>query len=392
MRLIDVQMFLLEEFEGEASSIPSYAILSHTWGDQEVSYQQFIRPNSTLLLSEGYKKITACCLEARQRNLQYVWIDTCCIDKTSSSEVSEAINSMYRWYTDAAMCFVYLSDVDGWHPSVDDVNDLQWQIEQSRYFTRSWTLQELIAPKNVVFYDTTWVSIWTKHNIPQLLERITGVSQDALLHKKSLSDFSIACRMSWASAREATRSEDIAYSLLGIFNINMPLLYGEGRKAFQRLQEEIIKDSDDQSIFAWDQPLEAQGLYMNASVLAQHPREFIDSQYMKPIETLSVPYSLTNRGIAIELPLAKGGVALLACHNANGDYGPLKRIAIPLLHQDGRKDVYARDLKRRLKIVTSSTEVTSAKSSSIFLVRAANAWADQLWLAPSKCITPAGSL
>ena len=174
-----------------------------------------------------------------------IWIDACCIDKTSSAELSEAINSMYAWYASARVCYVYLADVS----SHDDHHAENSQFRQSVWFTRGWTLQELIAPFKVIFLAQDWVAIGPKRDLVDLIEEITGIAGGALLHEMSLDTFSVAQRLSWASKRETTRVEDEAYSLLGIFDINMPTLYGEGERAFRRLQEEIMQHIPDQSLF-----------------------------------------------------------------------------------------------------------------------------------------------
>jgi len=176
----------------------------------------------------------------------------CCIDKTSSAELSEAINSMFRWYKRAVICYAYLSDVElgggvDMHPSYPGVPS---KFAQSRWFSRGWTLQELIAPKEVVFYSRDWGIIGSRERLCLALEEITGIKRD-LLNTGDVKFASVADRMTWAAKRTTTRVEDVAYCLLGIFDVNMPLLYGEGQKAFTRLQEEILRTSTDQSIFAW---------------------------------------------------------------------------------------------------------------------------------------------
>jgi hypothetical protein len=196
-------------------------------------------------LKIGYQKIKDCCEQARSDGYHYVWIDTCCIDKKSSSELSEATNRMYSYYKDADICYAYLCDVlyDGGFPDVD--------FAMSRWFTRGWTLQELVAPKDVVFFDQEWTEIGTRASLKDELERITTISKLVLEEPDAVFSASVAQRMSWASRRETTREEDIAYCLLGIFNVHMPLLYGEGNKAFMRLQLELLALSNEQTIFAW---------------------------------------------------------------------------------------------------------------------------------------------
>ncbi|KAB8273231.1 hypothetical protein BDV30DRAFT_238882 [Aspergillus minisclerotigenes] len=226
-----------------------YAILSHRWGDDETSFQDLARLEETgLKVSKGYKKIQRFLERAAKDGYEYAWIDTCCINKESSAELSEAINSMFRWYQLADICYAYLQDV---YPSESPAS-INTQLQNSEWFQRGWTLQELIAPPNLVFLSNDWSDVGDKNDLSQLISKITLIDEDILRGKTRLGDCSVAKRMSWASTRVTTRTEDTAYCLMGIFNVNMPLLYGEGRKAFVRLQEEIMKDSDDQSIFAWD--------------------------------------------------------------------------------------------------------------------------------------------
>ncbi|TBU55493.1 hypothetical protein BD310DRAFT_825619 [Dichomitus squalens] len=193
-------------------------------------------------------KIRDACRVAREAGHRYLWIDSCGIDKTSSSELTESINSMYKWYGLAEVCYAYLADV----PSGEDPRADQSAFRESRWHKRGWTLQELIAPFDVVFLAEDRTQIGTKLALVDLVEEITGIPEGALIHAKSLDEFSVAQRLSWAAQRETTREEDRAYSLLGIFNINMPTLYGEGARAFRRLQEEILRRIPDLSLFAWE--------------------------------------------------------------------------------------------------------------------------------------------
>lgn len=200
-------------------------------------------------------KIRRCCEVALEDGYEWVWIDTCCIDKTSSSELSEAINSMYAWYANTTICYAYLYDIFDSIEDSDVTAGPAWEdrptFRSSKWFTRGWTLQELIAPPYLVFLSASWSVIGTKQTLANTIEEVTGIPHDILVHACSLSDMSVARRMSWASKRETTREEDRAYSLMGIFGIHMPTIYGEGRNSFFRLQEEILKRSPDQTIFAW---------------------------------------------------------------------------------------------------------------------------------------------
>jgi hypothetical protein len=224
------------------SNIPPYAILSHTWGDDddEVTFKDLTDGSGKTKC--GYDKIQFCATQARNDQLQYVWIDTCCIDKSNNTELAKAIISMFRWYQDAAKCYVYLVDVTtaGQDPSIQ-----HWvpAFRRSRWFTRGWTLQELIAPSVVEFFSTEGQLLGSKHLLKQQIQEITSITVKAV-EGHALSNFSIAERLSWAEFRQTKYEEDKAYSLLGMFNVNMPPLYGEGMEsAFQRLHEEIRKRS-----------------------------------------------------------------------------------------------------------------------------------------------------
>jgi Heterokaryon incompatibility protein (HET) len=228
-----------------SDDIPRYAILSHTWGaeTEEVSFKDMI--DGTGKRKTGYDKIRFCGEQTERDGLQYFWIDTCCIDKSSSSELQEAINSMFRWYRDAAKCYVYMADVKS--------SQLPWELSfrKSRWFTRGWTLQELVAPAIVEFFSEEGEQLGNKKSLERHIHEVTGIPVKAL-QGSPLSDFSIPERMLWAEKRETTRKEDKAYSLLGIFDVYMPLIYGEGgENAFKRLREEMDKASKGKYLFAF---------------------------------------------------------------------------------------------------------------------------------------------
>ncbi|KAI1349122.1 heterokaryon incompatibility protein-domain-containing protein [Xylaria sp. FL0043] len=288
MRLLNTNDYTFVEFMNPGDT-PPYAILSHCWShdpsNREVSHSDLISATYDTN-GPGWQKIKRCCSLALSRGLQWAWIDTCCIDKTSSAELSEAINSMFAWYRDAKECYVFLDDVDlkemPRFPGADD--GLNWMrdltLEQatavhefmgSRWFTRGWTLQELLAPKDVLFFSSRDVVIGTRRDLAPFITIATRIRPEFLNGNQGLQDASIAQRMCWASSRTTTRVEDTAYSLLGIFDVNMPLLYGEGEKAFLRLQQEIIRASDDDSIFAWEHETRPRTL---SGVLAASPRDF----------------------------------------------------------------------------------------------------------------------
>ncbi|KAH7367957.1 heterokaryon incompatibility protein-domain-containing protein, partial [Plectosphaerella cucumerina] len=236
MRLLNVTTLEVESFTPDA--VPKYAILSHRWTDDEVFFQDI--KDGTARAKSGFAKLAASCSIARTEGLSHIWADMCCIDKSSSAELSEAINSMFRFYHDAEVCYAYLHDASG----AADFLDSDW-------FDRGWTLQELVAPRKVRFYDGKWASLGDLTSLLDSISLRTGIAQ-AYLQGRDLSLASIAERMSWAARRKTTRTEDISYCLLGIFDIHMPLLYGEGaEKSFIRLQREILKGTTDESWLAW---------------------------------------------------------------------------------------------------------------------------------------------
>ena len=298
MYLLNTSTFDLHEFQ--SSHIPDYAILSHRWGHEEVSFRDMQDRRGPHMA--GFAKLKSCCALAASDGWQYVWIDSCCIDKSSSAELSEAINSMYRWYQNAEVCYAYLSDVqegDG-DPSLADSS-----FRRSKWFTRGWTLQELLAPSTVVFFNRNWNEIGTKSSLYETIVSVTGI--------KNLANFEEACvaqKMSWASRRETTRFEDMAYCLMGLFGVNMPPLYGEGENAFRRLQLEILNKVDDESLFAWKEErggvwpwiVERSGM---GGLLARSPTAFRDSGDVQRLtnERERLPFSMTNKGLRIELRL-----------------------------------------------------------------------------------------
>ncbi|KAK4653541.1 HNWD NOD-like receptor pc6 [Podospora pseudocomata] len=219
--------------------VPPYAILSHTWGDEEVSFKDIT--DGTHKNKRGYSKIQFCGDQAGRDGLKFFWIDTCCINKSDCDEFQEALNSMFRWYRNAAKCYVYLTDVSTYQQDADSNPGWELAFRKSRWFTRGWTLQELIAPTVVEFFSEDRKRLGDKKSLAQHIHNTTGIPLRALQANK-LSDFSFDVRMSWIKHRSTTREEDRAYCLLGIFNVQMRLLYGEGEeRAFERLREEISK-------------------------------------------------------------------------------------------------------------------------------------------------------
>ncbi|KAI5993075.1 heterokaryon incompatibility protein-domain-containing protein [Pisolithus orientalis] len=267
MRLIDVKAFLdfdagksgleaqlLVEFGGAKLAEIAYAILSHCWGapKDEVQYTEMVSLTNMDALARnkiqrrsGYLKIRKSCELALEDHLDWLWVDTCCIDRRGSAELSEAINSMYVWYANSDRCYAFLHDTEALCASHRPRRQVY------RWFSRGWTLQELIAPVNVHFLNQKWEYIGDKQGCAPSLSVITRISVDVLEEGLGRTSPSVAQIMSWAADRTTAREEDRAYSMLGLLGVHMPILYGEGKNAFLRLQLEVIRTVNDQSIFAW---------------------------------------------------------------------------------------------------------------------------------------------
>ncbi|KAF6818702.1 het domain-containing protein [Colletotrichum sojae] len=248
MRLLDTDTLEIVSFHDFPPK--PYVILSHTWGDDEVSFQEMMAVNAGK--KQGFKKIWETCIKAKEDGCAYAWIDTCCIDKQSSSELSESINSMYRWYQESSICYAYLVDVPTAAGVVDywdeDCFYRERLFKSSRWFTRGWTLQEPLAPEVVEFYASDWTEIGTKSSLTAHLARITKIDQAVLGGTRPISSCCAAEKLSWAASRETTRKEDDAYSLLGIMDVHLPLIHGEGSEAFLRLQRAMIMECEDYSL------------------------------------------------------------------------------------------------------------------------------------------------
>ena len=242
LQLDDGPSFSLADFAED--EVPRYAILSHTWGrdGEEVTYKDIV--DGTGNGKAGYDKLRFCAVQAKNDGLGYCWIDTCCIDKTNTAELTESINSMFRWYQKAAKCYVFLADVST--PASDDDRDSQ--LRKSRWFTRGWTLQELIAPKCVEFFSQQGERLGDRKSLERKIHQITSISIHAL-RGEPLSHFPIDERMSWAANRTTKRPEDKVYSLLGIFDIHMEAIYGEGEHhASRRLLRELERYSENHQL------------------------------------------------------------------------------------------------------------------------------------------------
>ncbi|RDX42230.1 hypothetical protein OH76DRAFT_1411385 [Lentinus brumalis] len=357
----------------------SYAVVSHVWvhdgeGPQEQTFKDITKihrrrrrlrslvpglhkgKNNTIPAGVS-EKIRRCCAVAREHGFERMWMDSCCIDKESSSELSEAINSLYNWYLHAKVCYAYLDDVE----CLEDPAARGSQFRRSRWFRRGWTLQELIAPGVLVFLSKGWRILGTKAMLASVIEEVTGIDRAILTHERSLNTVSVAKRISWASRRRTRREEDEAYSLMGILGVNIPTVYGEGRLAFIRLQEEVLKQTSDQTLFAWgpalrnnveldddfpeepayfwEEPDEAvwEELYMR-NLFALSPRDFSSAGRVTSLSrhtlserlqlTCPLPeYTMTSHGVRTTVPVLAAiskqsgepiHLAILSCQDEAG--------------------------------------------------------------------------
>jgi len=248
MRLLHIKSDGQLEFTKDiirVEKIPPYAILSHTWGEQEVLYndlksfrtEEAVDPKKR----EGWDKIQFCAQQARRDGLAHFWVDTCCIDKANNTELAEAINSMFRWYQNSSRCYVFLPDVEGKSSTEEGNPSSAWKaaFRASRWFTRGWTLQELLAPRSVEFFARDGTRLGDKESLKQTVHEVTKIPLEAL-SGSDMSKFGVEERFSWAKGRETTREEDGAYCLLGIFGCYLPLIYGESKEsASNRLSKEL---------------------------------------------------------------------------------------------------------------------------------------------------------
>ncbi|KAF2674895.1 hypothetical protein BT63DRAFT_430993 [Microthyrium microscopicum] len=225
--LLNTESFQLTDFNER--DIPQYAILSHTWEEEEILYRDLANSQESWADKRGAGKLKGFCKTAAENGYEWVWDDTTNID----------------WYRKSHACYVSLADV-----SLD--SELWFdQFKRSRWFKRGWTLQELLAPEELEFYDKDWRALGTKSDLSEAISLVSGIPIVVLTHQRSMFSYTVEDRMVWAADRTTTRIEDIAYCLLGMFQMNMPLLYGEGKRAFRRLQEQLFTTTGDFTILGW---------------------------------------------------------------------------------------------------------------------------------------------
>lgn len=265
MHLLNTQTCRLQRFF-DHSQLPQYATLSHCWGPDEVTFEDMQRVDE-VPRNPGYAKLRRACQTAQDQGLEWLWADTVCIDRSSTAALTEAVNSSFRWYQQSQICLVYLDDFESGEATIASIRE---QLSRCRWMWRSWTLQELVAPISVQFFDRGWSPIGSKQSLLSQLADITGIDEEVLRDPRCIDEFSVGRRMSWAAKRSSSLVEDVAYSLAGIFKVSLQALYGEGRRAFITLQERIMDITDDASLFAW----QASDSQPFRGLLAHEPSEF----------------------------------------------------------------------------------------------------------------------
>lgn len=385
VRFINTETY---ELTNRAEPYPEYAILSHRWitdvGKSEITFSDIKQGSRELVSlsldprrrsrseehSDSMNKIIDACVKAKAMNLHWLWIDTCCTRQDNPSEVEESINSMFTWYNEATVCYAILADVR-WSGSRDDpfkiisddrapTNETRAYRTHAEWFERGWTLQELLAPKRMEFYDRDWRRMGTKQELAGQIEQLTGIGRDyikSVTPLRTIKEASVATRMGWMAGRHTTRPEDIAYSLVGILDIQFKPSYGEGNSAFVRLEERLLETSTDESIFAWRRPPGSQMTCFKTPV-ARQPGEFNIPMFSKSrwgllapspdcfrgsnqivttgrtVERLGGGYRRTNQGVQFHASLKSGSDA------TNWLGLPRSKVRWPLncwAEKDGRK-------------------------------------------------------
>ncbi|KPM43048.1 hypothetical protein AK830_g3522 [Neonectria ditissima] len=310
MWLVNTVTFNLHQYDPTARN-PPYATLSHSSQGQGPNFRDLCNSDSWNLSAishlPGIDTIFKACSKARTLGLGMLWADSVCVDRSSTADISEAVNSQFQICKNAQVCLVYLSDVNA-HETPEDAGEAPdalgnipnpaRYIEHSEWIKGVWMLQELIGSKQLQFYDNRWNYIGSKKSLLPFFSSALRIDAAVLENSECLPDFSIGRRMSWAAQLSASRPEDVAYSLLGIFGVSMTIIYGEGHRAFHRLQEEILRDTNDATLFAW----QSTGTQKYRGLLANSPSEFHHFSIHSQSMSLRVPGCIqtSSAGILID--------------------------------------------------------------------------------------------
>jgi hypothetical protein len=363
-----------------------YAILSHRWLDEgEPTYEAMENCKAT---GPGYEKLKSFCNHARHYGMEFAWSDTCCIDKSSSTELDESIRSMFRWYRNSTVCIVYL----GQSEKVNDILHDEWT-------TRGWTLQELLAPYRIKFFNKYWVPLvggendikWEETELSKTLERATGVPHDALRRKFKPSPSKVDERMTWAARRKTTRAEDVAYSLMGVFDVSLQIAYGEGGdRAFCRLIE-VIMQAGDPSVLNWTGEA---AVHHTSRAIPRSPQSFVH----RNMGLASGKLEMTMTSLGLRVPLVILPLTLrsqtyvgnkLSCIKLGCKLCPtmdVESITVPIgflgMHQ------YALGIVNYSLISDESSEVIGIRGQSASFILVKKPWARYTffpWTSPPDC-------
>lgn len=352
MRLLHARTRELKDFCAEDT--PDYAILSHTWGDNEVTASD---------ISDGlysgkevyWRKINCACKQALEDHLEWLWVDTCCLRRDDAIELDTAIHSMFEWYRDASVCYVYLPDVPsrpeesdvGYGEDTEDPEAPDSSFRRSRWFSRGWTLLELLAPRELRYYSSSWGFLGSSKTLSTLTRQVAAMAQTPETLELLLESSSVSQVMSWASGRQTSTPEDLPYCLSGIFGARIPISYGEGAdQAFLKLQRWLIENRNDQSVLAWgyngSERSDDKDMAALSSVLARTPADFSGCGSISPCKAWKEkepPFvGFTSEGMRMRLPLVTLTTdvstapqsTVYAILNCCIDQDPSRLLAIPL--------------------------------------------------------------
>ncbi|KAF5349019.1 hypothetical protein D9758_012675 [Tetrapyrgos nigripes] len=287
-RLVNTHTCRLVDFS-ENDPTPPYAILSHRWIlGEEVNYQDYLESRPKTKKKLGYQKIRRACREARTDNFDYIWIDTICINQGNHDEVARNINGMYSFYKHSGVCYAYLTDV---YKLNDGSADLIARMWRSGWFQRGWTLQELVAPRTVVFFSAGWEAIGCRRLLKFGISRLTGIPAAVLDGSRPIEDVDMKERMTWCAGRKTTRPPDLAYCLMGILGVSVTPDYSEdARTAFKRLQSALVQSYPDRF-------MEFKGDDIYIMLLSQNMRTRVQSSYSDSSTVTSVHYTTSSTSL-----------------------------------------------------------------------------------------------
>lgn len=318
MLLLHTASLELCEFGSDA---PPYGTFSARWEDDTLGHEDLPSPQ-TAHQRPAFQALQRACSECQNHGLQWLWNDAVCINRRSIDALSKTLNSLAEIYRKSRLCIVYLHDLFDTEASHFDV---ERGLSSCSWIKHVWMLPQLIFSTVLQFYDAQWMHIGSKRQLSAELSRITAIEEGVLDGSESLEDYPNCVKMSWAAGLSAEAIEDVAYSLLAVFNVNMTIRYGEGMESFLRLQEEILKNTDDYSLLAW-QPIPNQSY---RGLLAHSPLEYSHfKNKSKESPSLRGQLKIQSDGLYIQAGLGgRGNDLLLPFYTSDG---PLTWVVLSL--------------------------------------------------------------